>query len=137
MNTLQIKTHRMRNTYEGHHFFILSKGMNAGKPLDKPCPNCFVLFAKDEEEKKMYYWLCFGLWQANFFHPFITGSVIPFIRLDDLKQVIHEAFLKIEKPGFQKSISMMQDLKAYQENISKQLDLIKQAKKSLMYKILR
>jgi hypothetical protein len=111
--------------------------MNAGKPLDKPCPNCFVLLAKDEEEKKIHYWLCFGLWQANLFHPFITGSVIPFIRLDDLKQVISEALLKIQTADFQKSISMMQDLKQYQENISKQLDLIKQAKKSLMYKILR
>jgi hypothetical protein len=137
MNTPKIKTHKMQNTYTGHHFFILSKGMNAGKPLDKPCPNCFVLLAKEEEEMKMFYWLCFGLWQANLFHPFITGSVIPYIRLDDLKQVISEAVLKIEATNFQKSISMMQDLKQYQENISKQLDLIKQAKKFLMYKMLR
>ncbi len=127
----------MKTVYEGHHFFILSKGMNAGKPLDKPCPNCFVLLAKDETEKNHFYWLSFGLWQANLFHPFITGSVIPYIRLYDLKQVITEATQKIDAAGFEKSIAMMQDLKAYQENIARQLDLIKQAKKSLMYKMLR
>ena len=137
MNTLKIKTHKMKNVYEGHHFFILSKGMNAGKPLEKPCPNCFVLFAKNEEEKNLYFWLCFGLWQANLFHPFITGSVIPFIRLEDFNQVIREALVKLNESEFQKSVSVMQDLQKYQENISKQLELIRVAKKSLMYKMLR
>jgi hypothetical protein len=137
MTTLKIKTHKMKNVYEGHHFFILSKGMNAGKPLEKPCPNCFTLFAKNEEEKKLYFWLCFGLWQANFFHPFITGSVIPFIRLEDLKQVIQEALIKLNESEFQKSVSVMHDLQKHQENISKQLELIRLAKKSLMYKMLR
>src|SRR5438105_1869951 len=107
MNTLKIKTHKMKNVYEGHHVFVLSKGMNAGKPLEKPCPNCFVLFAKNEEEKNLYFWLCFGLWQANFFRPFITGSVIPFIRLEDLRQVITEALVKLNENEFQKSVSVM------------------------------
>jgi hypothetical protein len=137
MKPFTIKTHKMKNTYIENHFFILSKGLNAGKPLDKPCPNCFVLFAKSEEEKNKLYWLCFGLWQGNFFQPFLTGSVIPFIRLDDLKTVVIEALSKINSCEFEKSISIMQGLKKHQENISKQLELIKQAKKSLMYKMLR
>jgi hypothetical protein len=137
MKPFTIKTHKMKNTYIENHFFILSKGLNAGKPLDKPCPNCFVLFAKSEEEKNKLYWLCFGLWQGNFFQPFLTGSVIPFIRLDDLKTVVIEALSKINSCEFEKSISIMQGLQKHQENISKQLELIKQAKKSLMYKMLR
>jgi hypothetical protein len=127
----------MKNVYEGHYFFILSKGLNAGKPLEKPCPNCFVFFARNEEEKNRYFWLCFGLWQANFFRPFITGSVIPFIRLEDLKQVITEALVKLNENEFQKSVSVINDLYKYQENILKQLELIKLAKKSLMYKMLQ
>jgi hypothetical protein len=137
MNTLKIKTHKMKNTYSGNHFFILSKGLNAGKPLEKSCPNCFVLLAKSEEERNQLYWLCFGLWQSNFFHPFLTGSVIPFIRLDDLKTVISQALSKVEAKEFNKSITVMQDLEKHQLNISKQLELIRQAKKSLMYKMLR
>ena len=137
MKNLKIKTYKMKNAYAENHFFILSKGLNSGKPLDKPCPNCFVLFAKSEEEKNMLYWLCFGLWQGNFFHPFLTGSVIPFIRLDDLKQVISEALSKVNVNEFEKCISVIQDLQKYQENISKQLELIRQVKKSLMYEILK
>jgi hypothetical protein len=137
MKTIQIKTHKMKNIYKGNHFFILSKGLNAGKPLRKSCPNCFVLFAKSEKEKNQLYWLCFGLWQGDFFRPFLTGSVISFIRLDDLKTVINEALSKVNLTEFEKSISVMQDLQKHQENISKQLELIRQAKKSLMYKVLR
>jgi hypothetical protein len=129
----------MKNHYEGHRFFVLSKGMNAGKPLEHPCPNCFVIFAKSEEEKNLLYWLCFGLWQGNYFHPFITGSVIPFIRLDDIKTVVCQALQKVElKNGeLQKSIGIMKDLQLHQVNILKQLELIKQAKKALMYKVLK
>lgn len=137
MKTLTIKTHKMKNVYTGNHFFILSKGLNAGKPLDKPCPNCFVFFAKSEEEKNQLYWLCFGLWQADLFRPFLTGSVIPFIRLDYLKTVISEALSKVDVKEFDKSITVMQDLEKYQLNIAKQLELLRQAKKSLMYKMLR
>ncbi len=96
MKKLKIKTHQMKNVYEGNHFFILSKGLNAGKPMEKPYPNCFVLFAKSEEEKNKLYWLCYSLWQGNFFRPFLTGSVIPFIRLGDLKTVIKNGYDKLE-----------------------------------------
>ena len=139
MKTLNVKTHKLKNNYQGHHFFILSKGMNAGKPLEKPCPNCLVILAQSEEEKNLLYWLCFGLWQGNYFHPFITGSVIPFIRLDDFKTVVCQALQKIElKNGeVQKSLEVMKDLQLHQMNILKQLDLIKQAKKALMYKVLK
>jgi hypothetical protein len=125
MKTPKIKTHQMKNVYEENHFFILSKGLNAGKPLDKPCPNCFVLFAKSEEEKNQLYWICYGLWQGNLFRPFLTGSVIPFIRLDDLKTVVNEALSKINSNEFDKSISVMRDLQKHQERISKQLELIR------------
>jgi hypothetical protein len=137
MTTLKIKTHRPKNSYSGNYFFILSKGLNAGKPLDKPCPNCFVLFAKSDEEKNRLYWLCFGLWQGNFFQPFLTGSVIPFIRLEVLKQVIAVALTKLNANEFEKAISIMRDLQKHQENISKQLVLIRQAKKALMHGMLK
>jgi hypothetical protein len=137
MKTLKIKTHKMKNFYAGNYFFLLSKGLNAGKPLDKPCPNCFVLFADCEEEKNKLYWLCFGLWQAHFFRRFLTGSVIPFIRLHDVKQIINEALSRVDFTELEKSISVLNNLQKHQENISKQLELIKQAKKSLMYSVLK
>lgn len=137
---MNIKTHKMKNEYTNqNHFFILSKGLNAGKPMHQPCPNCFVLFAKCETEKQQLFWLCFGLWQGNFFRPFLTGSVISFIRIDDLKKVMSEALQKVElnPSAFEKSIEILNKLNKHQENIHQQLTLIKEAKKALMYKIMR
>ena len=62
-----------------NHFFILSKGLNAGKPLTEPCPNCFVFHAETEQEKDFYiglYSACGKLinlkftWLARLFHLF-------------------------------------------------------------------
>lgn len=129
----------MKNTYEKHHFFILNKGNNSGKPLEQPCPNCFVCFAENEEQKQQLYWLFYGLWQGSYFKPFLTGSVIPFIRLDDLKQVAELSLSKIELQPllFNKNISMMQLLDEKSKVIHEQISLIKQAKKALMYQMLR
>lgn len=121
------------------HFFILSKGNNSGKPLDIACPNCFICICKTEEEKQQLYWLFYGLWQGLFFHPFLTGSVIPFIRLDDLKKVAVMAFEKIslQPEQFNKNISVLQLLEEKNKVIMEQIRLIKQAKKALMYQVLK
>jgi hypothetical protein len=136
---MQIKTHKIKNTYADAHFFILSKGSNSGKPMDVPCPNCFVCICKNDEEKQKMYWLFYGLWQGLFFHPFLTGSVIPFIRLDDLKNVVKIALTKIElqPQQFEKNISMIKLLNEKSKIIQEQIILIKQAKKSLMYQVLK
>lgn len=138
MQTL-IKTHKINRTYHGNHFFVLSKGNNAGKPLDKPCPNCFVIINKCTEEIQLLYWLCFGLWQCRYFQPYLTGSVIPFLRLPELKSIIRETRFKVEsrKNEYENAVDTLNRLLLYQQNISKQLQLIDNAKKSLMLKLLK
>ena len=71
-------------------FYVLSKGLNSGKPLEKPCPNCFVITVKNDEEKEFLFWLCWGLWQSKKFHHLHTGSVIPFVRLHEFKAFLKE-----------------------------------------------
>ena len=135
-----IKTHKLNHAAIAKpHFFILSKGNNSGKPLDSPCPNCFICICKTEEEKHQLYWLFYGLWQGSFFHPFLTGSVISFIRLDDLKKVAGMALEKItlQPEQFNKNISVLQLLEEKNKVIMEQIKLIKQAKKALMYQVLK
>ena len=134
-----IKTHKLNQQISKPHFFILSKGNNSGKPLDAACPNCFVCICKTEEEKLQLYWLFYGLWQGSFFYPFLTGSVISFIRLDDLKKVATMALEKItgNQEQFNKNISMLQSLNDKNKIIIEQIKLIKQAKKALMYQVLK
>lgn len=138
MQTL-IKTHKMNRTYHGNHFFILSKGNNAGRPMDKPCPNCFVVITKCPQEKQLLYWLCFGLWQCGYFQPHLCGSVIPFLRLPELKSIIRNTRAKVElrQNEYDKAVETLNKLLCIQQNISQQLQFINQAKKSLMWKLLR
>lgn len=138
MQTL-IKTHKMNRTYQGDHFFILSKGNNAGRPMDKPCPNCFVVISKCPNEKQILYWLCFGLWQGRYFENHLVGSVIPFLRLPELKSIIGETRSKIDSRmiEYEKAVNMLNKLHECRQRIFTQLQLIEQAKKSLMWKLLR
>lgn len=134
-----IKTHQLNRTYHGNHFFILSKGNNAGKPLTTPCPNCFVVVSKQPEEKELLFWLCFGLWQSGYFHPHLVGSVIPFLRLPELKSIITEVRTKVDQrmDEYRKAIDTLNKLLACQQNLSKQLQLIDQAKKCIMLNFLK
>lgn len=139
MRKLKIKTHNSQREKTEFEFYILNKGNNSGKPLDLPCPNCFVCICKDEEEKQQLYWLFYGLWQGLFFNPFISGSVIPYIRIDDVKQVAEMSLSKIELQPlqFDKNVSMVQLLNEKVKVIQEQIKLIKQAKRALMYQVLK
>ena len=136
---IQLKTHKLKNTYTQPHFFVLNKGNNSGKPMEKACPNCFVCLSKTEDEKQKLYWLFYGLWQGRFFHPFLTGSVIPFIRINDVKNTATIALQKIELQPilFDKNLNAVQALDKHSKVILEQIQLIKQAKKALMYQVLK
>ena len=114
-------------------FFILNKGLNSGKPLEKPCPNCFVITLKNDEEKEFLFWLCWGLWQAKKFYYLHTGSVIPFIRLHEFKAFIKEqvATAFAEKEQYHKNVKALQKLEALEKNYKQNLLLIMDAKRAI------
>jgi hypothetical protein len=114
-------------------FFILSKGMNSGKPMEQPCPNCFTFNASTQEEKDHYYWLCFGLWQSKTLHPYLNGSVIPFIHLRDLTQVINQAsdIAKANLTHFDKTVETLKILDHQEKLFHRNLLLISEAKKAI------
>ena len=114
-------------------FFILNKGMNSGKPLEHPCPNCFTFNAADQTEKDHYYWLCFGLWQSSSFHQHLIGSVIPFIRLCELSQAINQASEKAQasQANFQKTVEALKILDQHEKQYRRNLLLISEAKKAI------
>src|SRR5688572_10585926 len=88
MKTIKIKTFKVNSSHNTNHFFILSKGYNAGKPLEKPCPNCFMVTADNEEHKHQLYWICYGLWKSGAYLPLLCGSVIPFLHIRDAEKEI-------------------------------------------------
>jgi hypothetical protein len=95
---MQIKTHKMKNTYADAHFFILSKGsITAVNQWKNHVRIVSYVICKNDEEKQKLYWLFYGLWQGCIFsslsHRF--SNSISF-RLDDLKNVVKIALTKIE-----------------------------------------
>lgn len=136
MPTFQIKTYNKRNTIREHSFFTLSRGFNVGKPSHQPYANSFVISAPNAEEMEFLYWLTYGLWQAKAFHPFLTGSVIPFIHIRDFKTVVtKQVILNKEKQG--KTIKTMQLLEQQEKAYMKRLALIKEAKAAILYRCLK
>jgi hypothetical protein len=81
-----IKTHQKDTVYKGNQIFILNKGMNSGKPQKEPFTNSFVIMFPDEKDAETVYWLAYSLWMSNFWYPFLIGSVIPFLRIQDFKK---------------------------------------------------
>ena len=139
MRSFQLKTYSRQSDFTGHYFFILNKGMNSGKPLTLPCPNCFVFTASCAAEKDFFYWLCFGLWQSKSFHPFLRGSVIPFIILDELKECISEAAAKAnESPAeFRKSVELLKMIEQKEKQFHENLRLLNDAKRAVFYRYMR
>ncbi|NOT73393.1 MAG: hypothetical protein HOP08_00595 [Cyclobacteriaceae bacterium] len=136
---LSIRTHRVGKMYYTPHFFILCKGENAGKPMTTPCPNCFVAEFENEVEKDHAYWVCFGLWQGKIFHRSLVGSVIPFLRVKETKDILINAIARhdCQSPEFRRTIFKLRQINALEENILRQASLLKQAKISigrLLYK---
>ena len=104
MSTFEIKTHQIGRTYSNPHFFILNKGLNSGKPLALPCPNCFVLISKNEEDKNTLYHLTMMLQIGGFYAYYLKGSVIPFISINDCKKTLIKGLESSKYSDFNKHI---------------------------------
>ena len=101
MSTFELKTHRTGKTYSNPHFFILNKGLNSGKPLSNPCPNCFVLQTSTEKEKNTLFHLSMMLQIGGFYAYYLKGSVIPFISIDDCRNTLKNSFISLINNEFQ------------------------------------
>ena len=139
MHSPKIHSFNPKNQSTRFEFYILSKGLNSGKPLTAPCPNSFVCVCKNEEQKDFYFWLLFGLWKAKYFHPFLTGSVIPFLRISDLKnEVGTQAEIVSKQSGEYKStIHKVKILEAKEKSIRQHLALINDSKRAMTYRHLK
>ena len=135
----KIKCHKYGTQYCKPHFYILSKGRNSGKPLQEPCANCFVFIAENEEERQHYFNLSYALWQGRQFHILLTGSVIEFIRIDDLCNTLRQANVAIseKKQEYIILLKSIHDLNLYHENLHKQIKLIHEVKRAVIYKLFK
>ncbi len=96
---MQIKTYNPERPATGHHFYVLCKGNNSGRPSATPCPNCFTVSCDTPETKETLYWLTYAMWKGRAFHPFLRGSVIPFITIRDYRKQLTLALHSLQPSG--------------------------------------
>ncbi|WP_298152332.1 hypothetical protein [Flavobacterium sp.] len=136
MQNLMIKSHKPNQMYFGDYIFILNKGLNSGKPMYEPCPNCFVLIFPNAEEKESYYWLSYSLWKAKFWHLHLVGSVIPFLRICDFKKEFDSKtrMMLQEQEEHLKSVKALRLLEQKEAQFHKNLALINDMKRVILYR---
>ena len=135
----KIKTHKSGTIYKQPHFFILNKGLNSGKPFRHYVCNSFVFLADDKEERDFYYFMLLGIWELRLLRPYLKGSVIEYVRLGDVVDVIDETLnaVNIGNRSFADVQNSLAQIEALQSNLQLQLSQLMQLRKALFHKYLR
>ena len=131
-----IKTHRTGLTYSKPHLFILNKGMNSGKPQKLPFTNSFVILFQNEEDCENAFWIAFSLWKSKFWHKFLIGSVIPFLRLPNFKNefLLKSKILIQEHEEHKKNIAALKLLEQKEAQFYQNIKLINDLRNVIIYR---
>ena len=131
-----IKTHRKDTAYSKPHLFILNKGMNSGKPQNTPFTNSFVVIFEKEEDCESLFFVAYSLWQTKFWHQFLIGSVIPFLRLPDFKKEFNPqaSLMMVEHEQHLKNVAALKLLEKKEKQYKKDMMLINDLRKAILYR---
>ena len=136
MTNFIIKSHRKDTAYSKPHLFILNKGMNSGKPQKEPFTNSFVIIFSNEEDCENFFFIAYSLWQTKFWHQFLVGSVIPFLRLSNFaKEFNTKANLMMqEHQEHQKNIAALKLLEKKEKQFHDNINLINDLRRVILYR---
>jgi hypothetical protein len=127
-----------KNYHNQHHFFILNKGLNSGMPMRHYCPNCFVFLADDKEEREFYFFIFQGLWNLKLFRKYLVGSVIEYIRIGDVADLVEETVNSVNSGNrqFEDAENTLFQIEMAKENIHMQLNALMELRKAIFHKYL-
>lgn len=138
MQTIKVQEHTSNTIYQQPHFFIQSKGYNAGRPSSEAYHNSYVVIVNDELEKGMLFWICFALWKANRFISRLEGCPGT-LSIPVAKKLIAETCEKLSQDPkqFLSNVKELKELIQGEKILSVQCKLIKKIKVSLARNLLR
>lgn len=110
----KIRCWNQSRSIPSHSFFLLCKGDNAGKPGLKPWPNSFIITCSNKQYHDFFYWLSYALHQTGKFKTRHRGSAIPFINLNDVRDLFREL-----APEIQPHWTRLAELIIHLDNLSK------------------
>jgi hypothetical protein len=139
MTNFIIKTHRKDTLYNTPHLFILNKGLNSGKPQDEPFTNSFVIIFSNEEDRESIFLVAYSLWKTKFWHPFLIGSVIPFLRLPDFVKEFNpqSSLMMVEHEQHVKNVEALKLLEKKEKQYKEDMNLINDLRKVILYRYCR
>ncbi len=136
MTNFIIKTHRKDTLYDKPHLFVLNKGMNSGKPQKEQFTNSFVIIFEKEEDCESIFFVAYSLWQTKFWHQFLIGSVIPFLRLPDFKKEFNPqaSLMMVEHEQHLKNVAALKLLEKKEKQYKEDMMLINDLRKAILYR---
>ncbi len=139
MINFKMKHHQNGVKYANPHFFILNKGLNTGKPLDKPCPNCFVIIFQCSEDCENMQAIVSNLWRIKFWHPFLIGSVIPYIRISDFVKnlTLKSNEMMLDFKQHKKDIEKLKFLEQKEKQFHENINLINDLRRVILYRYIK
>lgn len=134
-----IKTHTKDTQYNKPCLFLLNKGLNSGKPQKEPFTNSFVIILENQEDVDNVFFISYSLWKTKFWHQFLIGSVIPFLRLQEFKKVFNQKInaLMQEQEKHKKSVAALKLLEEKENQFLKNLNLISDLRKAIIYQYIK
>lgn len=133
-----LSTYRAGKEIRPFDFYILNKGRNSGKPLNAPCPNCFAFKCDNYEQHEYFYWLVYALWQSRSFHPFLKGSCVEFITIDDADDIIKKAYYRSRERSneYRKACGSLMKIQKNKALITEQLKNMEEIQRHLLRNVL-
>ena len=90
-----ISARRIKDEESPPAFYVHSKGDKAGLPSDTPIPSGYVVYLDETQLLPQYFkYLLMYLNQSGAFKRQEKGAVIPFVRVEDMTDVIYDFFRK-------------------------------------------
>ncbi len=134
-----IKTHTKDTQYNKPCLFLLNKGLNSGKPQKEPFTNSFVIIFENQDDVDNVFFISYSLWKTKFWHQFLIGSVIPFLRLQEFKKEFNQKVnaLMQEHEKQKKSVAALKLLEEKENQFLKNLNLISDLRKAIIYQYIK
>ena len=134
-----IKTHTKDTQYNKPCLFLLNKGLNSGKPQKEPFTNSFVIIFENQEDVDNVFFILYSLWKTKFWHQFLIGSVIPFLRLQEFKKEFNQKVnaLMQEHEKHKKSVAALKLLEEKENQFLRNLNLISDLRKAIIYQYIK
>jgi hypothetical protein len=131
-----IQTHRKETIYKNPHLFVLNKGLNSGKPQKTEFTNSFVIIFSNDEDLETVYWIAYSLWKSKFWHQFLCGSVIPFLRINDLKHNFSARVntLLLDHEAHQKDMKALRLLELKEKQFHENINLINDLRRVILHR---